>query len=551
MLSSDLQEDILNFATDEDIQAITSKETLLFSDKVTKINRFGMQQDRNIVITGNAIYSLKEKSLQRRLEIAKLKGITTSKQSNEFVFHGNEEEYDYLYISPNKKKIIYLVEKAFEGLTGTELLFANLEIPHLKNVVTKKAEKKKNPKFSRMDDSELSDIKEYIRKECHFARNNSSFLSDDELENPNPMAGKRMSIWDKVTNDIDIIEGEERIIDINSIKLIKCEYEDLEFISVIGKGKYCITYLANLKETNKLFAVKIAFKSDLITNDFIYNLNTEKKILVSKKVTTGNNFIPQLKFIFQTPDRVFMGFPFYQGGDLYTYLLLHNTIPEKDVIQIVAQIVECIEKLHMYDIIYRNIKLENIMFDSKGFIKLVDFTKSFIMQNKEELATSFIGTDNYLAPEIIEGTGQTKAVDWWMLGVLTYELLFGKSPFESQYYERVYDLICFSEIHFSNDVSLSDDMKDFIQKLLEKNPEERLGAKGVDEIKKHPIFRDVDFNAINTLNFQPFYSPKFTSPTDISNFEKEITEMDLHSNPLTGNEMCIIKDSRNLFKWIN
>ena len=165
-LEFDPKNDHLKLVKDASIKKMISNETFLFSDEIAKKNKFGFNQNRYFILTDNAIYNLKAKKLKRRFEISKLKGITVSvaKGSHEFVIHGNEQEHDYLFLSKNKYIIIYILEKAFEKLRGKELDFIFTEASNLNNRMTTKKEKKANPKFSRMDDSELSDIKQFFKK---------------------------------------------------------------------------------------------------------------------------------------------------------------------------------------------------------------------------------------------------------------------------------------------------------------------------------------------------------------------------------------------------
>ena len=155
-------ENTLHIKNIPSIQLIISNEQFIFSDKIIKLNRFGFQQVRTLIITNNAMYNLKPKTLQHRHFISKLKGISISSYSYKLVFHGNEEEYDYHYISFSINKIVYIVEKCFELLTGNELQFANHSNPHPKNMVTSKKEKIDNPKVSRIENSKLSNIITYI-----------------------------------------------------------------------------------------------------------------------------------------------------------------------------------------------------------------------------------------------------------------------------------------------------------------------------------------------------------------------------------------------------
>ena len=164
-LEYDPVNDHLQYEKDPEIKKIITNEKFLFSDEMYKKNKFGFNQTRQVVLTDLALYNLKSKKLQRRLDISKLKGITVSvaKSSLEFVIHGNESEHDYLFSSKNKYTIIYLLEGAFEKLRGRELDFIYTESTSLKNRMTTKSEKKSDPKFSRMDESELYDIKEFFK----------------------------------------------------------------------------------------------------------------------------------------------------------------------------------------------------------------------------------------------------------------------------------------------------------------------------------------------------------------------------------------------------
>lgn len=187
-LEFDKKNDHLNFEKDDEIRKIITNEKFLFSDLIYKKNKFGFNQSRNLVLTDNAIYNLKGKKLQRRFDISKLKGITTSiaKGCQEFVIHGNEEEHDYLYSSRNKFTIIYLLEGAFEKLRGKEIDFIFTESASLKNRMTTKKEKESDPKFSRMDDSELCDIKEFFKHLFYDENDELIYIDKIEDEEGNP-----------------------------------------------------------------------------------------------------------------------------------------------------------------------------------------------------------------------------------------------------------------------------------------------------------------------------------------------------------------------------
>ena len=156
------------------------------------------------------------------------------------------------------------------------------------------------------------------------------------------------------------------------------------------------------------------------------------------------------------------------------------------------QITLGIGHLHEKDFIYRDLKLENVLMDENGNVCLTDFGMAKIIRDGE-LAQTFCGTPEYLAPEVLEGRGYNKAADWWSLGILTYEMMFGLPPFYHNSQKEMFRRIKEGEFRFSDKVKVSDEAKDFIVKMLRKDPNERLGGKGeANEILAHPWFADLD-----------------------------------------------------------
>jgi hypothetical protein len=341
-LEFDQKNDHLQFAKDKSILKIINNEKFLFSDQIEKKNKFGFNQTRNFIITDIAIYNLKDKKLKRRFEIAKLKGITVSvaKGSQDFVIHGVEQEHDYLYISKNKYIIIYILEKVFEKLRGKELDFIYTESSNINNRMTTKKEKKSNSKFSRMDDSELSDIKSFFKKLYYdnkgilkFDKNYDPYDDDEKtpflkikeeqqnygnsyqndfnannyFTNKIPRVKKfkdsiggsfyQNTSGDKKTNDGNVVdleaygdeENEEEEEGDDDIKIKSAELSDFNFICCIGKGKNSKTYIAKSEKYGVVYAVKISDKEKLLLNEAVDSLKTEKKILSS--FITKNNKI--------------------------------------------------------------------------------------------------------------------------------------------------------------------------------------------------------------------------------------------------------------------
>jgi len=177
------------------------------------------------------------------------------------------------------------------------------------------------------------------------------------------------------------------------------------------------------------------------------------------------------------------------------------------------------------DVIYRDLKPENVLMDEDGHICLTDFGMAKIVE-EGKLTKSFVGTPEYLAPEVIEGKGHTKPVDWWSLGVLTFEMVLGLPPFytKDQNQHVIFKLIKEKEVGFGTKVALSDEIKDFILKLLKKKPGERLGTKGVAEVKAHPWFKVIDWELLVQKKVKPPFKPNVSSDYDVDNFDEEFTK---------------------------
>lgn len=182
-----------------------------------------------------------------------------------------------------------------------------------------------------------------------------------------------------------------------------------------------------------------------------------------------------------------------------------------------AEVVLAFEFLHSHNIVYRDLKPENMVIHQDGHIRIIDFG---FAKEIEGHTYTLCGTPDYLAPEILKQQGYGRAVDWWALGVLIYEMLTGCPPFYDSQNMRLYDKILVSKPHFPP--SMDSDAKDLIEKLLEKDPYKRLGSghAGVEEIKQHPWFKDVRWDTLLACHVTPPYRPKVAAPGDDTNFDK-------------------------------
>uniref|UniRef100_G3UN48 Ribosomal protein S6 kinase n=1 Tax=Loxodonta africana TaxID=9785 RepID=G3UN48_LOXAF len=229
---------------------------------------------------------------------------------------------------------------------------------------------------------------------------------------------------------------------------------------------------------------------------------------------------------------------YINGGELFTHLSQRERFTEHEVQTYVGEIVLALEHLHKLGIIYRDIKLENILLDSNGHVVLTDFglSKEFVADEAER-AYSFCGTIEYMAPDIVKGgdSGHDKAVDWWSLGVLMYELLTGASPFtvdgEKNSQAEISRRILKSEPPYPQDMSAV--AKDLIKRLLMKDPKKRLGCgpRDADEIKEHLFFQKINWDDLAAKKVPAPFKPVIRDELDVSNFAEEFTEMDPTYSP--------------------
>ena len=593
-LEFDKKNDILNLEKDPQIREIISNEKFLFSDLIYKKNKFGFNQARNFVLTDNALYNLKGKKLQRRFDISKLKGITTSiaKGSQEFVIHGNEEEHDYLYSSKNKYKIIYLLEGAYEKLRGKEIDFIYTDSASLKNRMTTKNEKKADPKFSRMDDSELCDIKEFFKHLFYDEKNELIYIDKIEDEEGNPIPMKNMTpliqtdnnnnktnyqqqnslkmneknnkriratlssfrdgtfgnsnsddikgVWNEngdmgeYDDEFYEEEGDE------AVALKPAKYEDFQFVCCIGKGKNSSTYIAKNEKYGVYYAVKVIDKETILLNRAVESLKVEKKILTS--LVSLNKCVVVMVNCFQTFDKIFFTYPFYRGGDLLSFMEKNggNFRKRTDLLFFyICQLVMFLIKMHENKIIYRNLKPENIIIENKGNLKMTDFSKSKIITFDGDKGLSLVGAPEYMAPEIILGTGQKYEVDWWSLGILIYQMIYGYTPFEDDYIDKIYQKILYTNVNFDSNYKIDKNLKELIIGLLDKNEGTRIKD---TNIKNHAYFTEghkVDWNKVANFEIECPAKPNINEEKedDIQNFDTEFTEEKFNNEEIKSGEV--------------
>jgi serum/glucocorticoid-regulated kinase 2 len=300
--------------------------------------------------------------------------------------------------------------------------------------------------------------------------------------------------------------------------------DDFERLKVIGKGTFGKVYLVRKITDDKIYAMKSIRKDIMIENDQIESAKMEKQILL----TNQHPFLVKMSYVFQDDQKVYFVMNFIRGGELFTHLNNEKRFPEDKARFYAIQIMLSLGYLHKQDIVYRDIKPENILIGDDGYLFLADFGLAKNIK-KGQKATTFCGTPEYLAPEIIREEGHNHAVDWWACGILIYEMIVGFPPFYHKNQKTMYDLIEKFPVKFPDPVKhgiqMSEDAKDLIEKLLEKDPKKRIGYEGgFEEIIAHNWFKCIDIDML--LNKQldaPFVPDLSDELTDVTNFDELFT----------------------------
>ncbi|XP_051806523.1 serine/threonine-protein kinase N2-like [Acanthochromis polyacanthus] len=307
------------------------------------------------------------------------------------------------------------------------------------------------------------------------------------------------------------------------VSALKMQMDDFKYISVLGRGHFGKVLLAEFKKTSKLYAIKALKKRDIVTRDEVDSLMSEKRIFEMINASR-HPFLVNLHGCFQTGDHVCFVMEYLAGGDLMIHI--HNNVfTEAQTRFYSACVLLGLEFLHLNKIIYRDLKLDNLLMDADGFVKITDFGLCKEGMGHGDRTSTFCGTPEFLAPEVLTDDNYTRAVDWWGMGVLIYEMLVGESPFPGEDEEEVFDSIVNDDVQYPP--CLPPGAVGIVQKLLKKNPLKRLGAgeRDANEVKGEKFFETIDFEALLAKKVKPPFLPSIKDSTDVGNFDSEFTRL--------------------------
>lgn len=348
-------------------------------------------------------------------------------------------------------------------------------------------------------------------------------------------------------------EKKER--DITRLKRQRLTAADFEALTVIGRGAFGEVRIVREKATGKLMAMKKLKKADMVRRGQIEHVKAERNVLAEVK----NPYVVNLYYSFQDADYLYLLMEYLPGGDIMTMLMRKDILTEEETRYYIAETVLAVEAIHFNNYIHRDIKPDNLLLDIHGHLKLSDFglckpvdvqrlptlmeneefsnaeksggsassgtrrtqtqQRQFWQANRRKLAFSTVGTPDYIAPEVLMKKGYGMECDWWSLGAIMYEMLVGYPPFYSDDPMTTCRKIVYwrTFLRFPPEVHMSAEAKDLIQRLL-CDADDRLGTRGVQEVKEHPFFTGIDWENLSTTT--PPYIPRVDHELDTQNFER-------------------------------
>ncbi|XP_034651507.1 serine/threonine-protein kinase N isoform X10 [Drosophila subobscura] len=329
--------------------------------------------------------------------------------------------------------------------------------------------------------------------------------------------------------------------------------DNFRLLSVLGRGHFGKVILSQLRSNNQYYAIKALKKGDIIARDEVESLLSEKRIFEVANAMR-HPFLVNLYSCFQTDQHVCFVMEYAAGGDLMMHI--HTDVfLEPRAVFYAACVVLGLQYLHENKIIYRDLKLDNLLLDTDGYVKIADFGLCKEGMGFGDRTGTFCGTPEFLAPEVLTETSYTRAVDWWGLGVLIFEMLVGESPFPGDDEEEVFDSIVNDEVRYPRFLSL--EAIAVMRRLLRKNPERRLGSseRDAEDVKKQAFFRSIVWDDLLLRKVKPPFVPTINHLEDVSNFDEEFTSEKAQLTPpkeprhLSEDEQVLFQDFSYTAEW--
>eukprot|EP00040_Diaphanoeca_grandis_P021051 m.112043 g.112043 ORF g.112043 m.112043 type:complete len:942 (+) comp28164_c0_seq1:154-2979(+) len=317
--------------------------------------------------------------------------------------------------------------------------------------------------------------------------------------------------------------------------------DDFTVLSILGRGHFGKVLLAERKHSSQLAAIKCLKKAEILARDEIDSMVTERNVF--KTINAGSHpFLVSLYATFQTDTHICYVMEYTPGGDLLSHIQ-HQIFDEKRACFYAACVVLGLKFLHENEIIYRDLKLDNLLLDKQGYLKVADYGLCKENMSYGDRTSTFCGTPEFIAPEVLTQNDYTIAVDWWGVGVLIFEMLVGEAPFPGETEEQIFEAIVHDEVRYPHHLSIS--TTNIVRKLLQKNPSKRLGAGPADagDVMKHVYFRNMDWDKLMAKKLRAPFVPRLAGNKDLSHFDPEFTGEDIAFTPTTGHALTKAEQS--------
>lgn len=301
-------------------------------------------------------------------------------------------------------------------------------------------------------------------------------------------------VWLRFDNDADCYAWEKALSSIAAQRVVGIS--DFEFISPIGKGASGKVFLVSDRNTGEKLALKVIDKAKIFESRSAFRHALDERLAL--EMVDGHPFFSRLRYAFQTRAYFYLAIDFYDGGDLYQYLRTHHgRLRESQVRAVAAEVLLALEHLHSLGFVYRDLKPENVLLDSRGHVRLADFGLCKLLPD-DALTNTICGTHTYAAPEMLSVRNYGKSIDLWAYGVFVYHILRGRTPYEARDLDQVIANMNNRRIRFSS--STSQELVSMIKKLLDWNPDTRLGCGpgGMIEVRGHSFFKGLDWRRVYT-----------------------------------------------------
>jgi len=311
----------------------------------------------------------------------------------------------------------------------------------------------------------------------------------------------------------------------------KASVKDFLMMKIIGKGSFGKVLLCKQNNSKKFFAIKVLSKDLIIKQHEIKHIMSERNVLLGNK---GHPFLVSLQYSFQTPTKLYFVLDYAMGGELFFHLQREKRFSIPRSLFYAAEITSALGFLHSRDIVYRDLKPENILFTVGGHIIITDFGLCKENVPRGGTTMTFCGTPEYLAPEVLLRRPYGRAVDWWCLGCVTYEMMCGLPPFYSRHCEEMYERILHDTLRFPDHVPA--DARSFLEGLLNKDPALRLGSSPLDceAVKSHLFFESLDWAKLDRLEVAPLWLPEVSDDTDLRNFDPTFVNEPVPNSVVAG-----------------